>query len=54
MKIEITFSEPPTVVQFCCVLEGISNAWPKAAITEPTDGLKFYIDCHEERETEDA
>jgi hypothetical protein len=49
MKIEILFSEPPTVTQFCQVLDGISNAWPQAAVIEPTAGLKIHIDCHEER-----
>jgi hypothetical protein len=48
MKIEITFSEPPTVTQFCHILDGIGEAWPHASITEPTNGLKVYIDCHEE------
>lgn len=51
MKIEVIFSEAPTVTQFAQLIGKVGDIWPESTITEPTRDLHIYIDCHE-REAE--
>jgi hypothetical protein len=45
VRLTVTFSESPTVTEFCAVLDGIARAYPGCTMVEPTDQLTVVIDA---------